>query len=201
MFMKVVMLIVTGAALALVFGFRPVRRWWRAREARGAINEFRLRREMLEAKFLDVARLQGKPRGLHWKQCDWQSPVTFARDVSTGLLTAFVAVEIHFEAVAGGDMEDVAAVGTIRDAAAVFHYQHQRLGHRRQGAVQPQSPRCTRTIGRSVRGRAGRDVDPLRLISPARPLRRGTCSACPLWNLHSASLWRRSIAAGAGGSP
>jgi hypothetical protein len=34
-----------------------------------------------------------------------------------------VAVNISFEAIEGGDMEDVAAVSNIRDAAAVFHYQ------------------------------------------------------------------------------
>ena len=39
------------------------------------------------------------------------------------LLTAFVAVNIRFEAIEGGDMEDVEAVGLLRDAAALFHYQ------------------------------------------------------------------------------
>jgi hypothetical protein len=95
----------------------------RAREVRRAIEQFRLDREQLEARFFDLARVRGKPRGLRWLDCDWQSDVTFARDVRTGLLTAFVAVNIRFEAIEGGDMEDVAAVGTIRDAAAVFHYQ------------------------------------------------------------------------------
>ena len=37
-------------------------------------------------------------------------------------------VTIRFEAVTGGDMEDVEAVGTIRDATAVFHYQKGRWG-------------------------------------------------------------------------
>ena len=50
--------------------------------------------------------------------------MTFARDIRTRLLTAFVAVNIRFEAIEGGGMEDVDAVGTVRDAAAVFHYQH-----------------------------------------------------------------------------
>ena len=81
-----------------------------------------LRREALEAKFIDLASRGGKPRGLLWKECDWQEAVTFARDLQSGLLTAFVGVEIHFEAIPGGDMEDVEAVGTIRDAAALFHY-------------------------------------------------------------------------------
>ena len=50
--------------------------------------------------------------------------MTFARDKTSGLLTAFVGINIRFEAVEGGDMEDVAAVGTIRDAVAVFHFHH-----------------------------------------------------------------------------
>lgn len=93
-----------------------------AREVRRAIEQFRVERERLEARFFDLASVAGKPRDLRWLDCDWQSDVTFARDVRTGLLTAFVAVNIRFEAVEGGDMEDVAAVGTVRDASAVFHY-------------------------------------------------------------------------------
>jgi hypothetical protein len=103
-------------------GWKPFTTWIRAREARRAIDLFRRRREQLEAKFFDLAGRSGKPRGLLWKECDWQPDVTFARDAQTGLLTAFVAVNIHFEAIEGGDMEDVEAVGNIRDAAAVFHY-------------------------------------------------------------------------------
>ena len=93
-----------------------------SREVRRAIEQFRIERERLEARFFDLASVAGKPRGLRWLDCDWQSDVAFARDVRTGLLTAFVAVNIRFEAVEGGDMEDVAAVGTVRDASAVFHY-------------------------------------------------------------------------------
>jgi hypothetical protein len=83
---------------------------------------------MLEAKFFDVAAATGKPRGLRWVDCDWLDEVTYARDRQTGLLTAFVAVNIRFEAIEGGDMEDVAAVGNIRDAAAVFHYERGNWG-------------------------------------------------------------------------
>lgn len=101
---------------------------WRSHQLSCAIRGFRLQREQLEAKFFDLARALGRPRGLRWIDCDWQKDVTFARDVQTGLLTAFVAVNIRFEAVLGGDMEDVEAVDTIRDAAAVFHYQRGRWG-------------------------------------------------------------------------
>lgn len=101
----------------------PLARRWERQQVRRAIQSFRLRREMLEAKFLDLARAQGKPRGLRWIDCDWLDAVTFAKDKSTGLVTAFVGINIRFEAIEGSDMEDVAAVGTVRDAVALFHYQ------------------------------------------------------------------------------
>src|SRR5690606_25988252 len=104
------------------------KRWLRKQEVREAIRKFRLQREQLEARFFDMARAQGKPRGLRWLDCDWQSDVTFARDLQSGLLTAFVAVNIYFEAVEGGEMEDVEHVSTVRDAAALFHYQRGRWG-------------------------------------------------------------------------
>lgn len=113
--------------LAIVSLFAiPLAKRWNKREAQSAIKQFRLQREVLEARFFDMAKSLGKPRGLRWLDCDWLSAVTFARDRQTGLLTAFAGVNIRFEAVEGGDMEDVAAVSTVRDAVAVFHY-HQ--GH------------------------------------------------------------------------
>ena len=117
-----------AAILAVLLAAGPLRRWLRKREVREAVKRFRLERERLEARFFDMARSQGKPRGLRWVDCDWQSDVTFARDLRSGLLTAFVAVNISFEAIEGGEMEDVEHVGTVRDAAALFHYQHGRWG-------------------------------------------------------------------------
>jgi hypothetical protein len=89
-----------------------------------AMRLFRHRREQLEAKFFDLAASLGKPRGLRWTKCDWGDEVAFARDVESGLLTAFAAVQIHFEAIEGSDMEDLEAVGHFREASAVFHYQN-----------------------------------------------------------------------------
>jgi len=110
--------------LGLAIGHRAILRRFRQREAERALRQFRLQRELLEARFFDLARTLGKPRGLRWLDCDWQHDVSFARDAQTGLLTAFVAVNIRFEAVEGGDMEEVEAVGLLRDAAALFHYQN-----------------------------------------------------------------------------
>jgi hypothetical protein len=123
-FMQYWIAAIAGALVLVALSARPLANRMRRREASRAFREFKLRREVLEAKFVKLASSLGKPRGLIWKECDWQEPVTFARDAQTGLLTAFVGVEIHFEAVAGGDMEDVEAVGTVRDAAALFHYKN-----------------------------------------------------------------------------
>lgn len=118
------------AALGLVaaIGWKPWRLRRKAAEVREAVRRFRFQREMLEAKFFDLASTLGKPRGLRWLDCEWHDEVRFARDVNSGLLTAFVGVNIRFEAIEGGDMEGVAAVSDIRDAAAVFHYRNGRWG-------------------------------------------------------------------------
>ncbi len=106
----------------------PLARWMQRREAQLAAGAFRRQRETLEAKFFELASRSGKPRGLRWVKCDWQPGVTYARETQSGLLTAFVSIELHFEAIEGGDMEDVAAVGTVRDACAMFHYQYGQWG-------------------------------------------------------------------------
>lgn len=111
--------------LGLLAGLIP---WLYKRRQQGeiqqALQEFKIRRELLEARFFDLASQKGKPRGLRWTQCDWKDEVRFGRDLNSHLLTAFVSVEIHFEAVEGGDMEEVEAVGDVRDASALFHYQN-----------------------------------------------------------------------------
>ena len=111
----VVLLLVGLTAIPLAARFRR-------RETQTAVRQFRFQREKLEAKFIDMAHAIGKPRGLRWMDCDWLSAVTFARDRKSGFITAFAGINIRFEAIEGGDMEDVAAVGTLRDAVAVFHY-------------------------------------------------------------------------------
>lgn len=83
---------------------------------------FQLRREWLEADFLSQAESSGKPRGLRWAECDFESKVSFARDRTNGHLRALVGTTISFEAIPGGDMEDVEAVGHLRSATAVFYF-------------------------------------------------------------------------------
>jgi hypothetical protein len=76
----------------------------------------------LQEEFFAAAAASGKPRGLRWKACDWEPGVEFARERGTGRLAALVGVTIQFEAVEGGDMEGLPAVGNLRNASAVFFY-------------------------------------------------------------------------------
>jgi hypothetical protein len=85
-------------------------------------KRFRQQREHLEAEFPAAAAAGGKPRGLRWKHCEWDSEVVFARERQTGRLAALVGVTVSFEAVEGGDMEGVEAVGNLRNASAVFFF-------------------------------------------------------------------------------
>jgi hypothetical protein len=87
-----------------------------------ALTGFHAKRPELEALFLQAAAATGKPRGLRWKACEWDGTVEFAREKGTGQLAALAGVTIQFEAIEGGDMEGVAAVGNLRNASAVFFY-------------------------------------------------------------------------------
>ncbi|MCO6454637.1 MAG: hypothetical protein J5I93_04980 [Pirellulaceae bacterium] len=99
---------------------------WRVAAARRQLTEqrgrFQRRREWLEARFLTLASQSGSPRGLAWVDCEFDNAVAFARDRGTGELRALVGVTIRFEAIEGGGMEDVEAVGNLRAATAVFRW-------------------------------------------------------------------------------
>jgi hypothetical protein len=101
----------------------PVRSSLRASRYERARRDFHRCRERLEAKFFQLAASTGKPRGLRWTSCDFEDDVSYARDRRTGELRAFVAVTIGFEAVEGGGMEHVEAVGNLRAATAEFRLQ------------------------------------------------------------------------------
>jgi hypothetical protein len=104
-------------------------RWFRAGpQVERARRLFQHQRERLELQFFQEASASGKPRGLRWKAIDWEPGVEFARERSSGQLTALVGVTIQFEAVAGSDMEGLPAVGNLRNASAVFFF-HQGRWH------------------------------------------------------------------------
>lgn len=109
-----------GLALAVGFVVLLVFTLQRTVSPEKARAEFRRQRERLEVEFFRAAATSGKPRGLRWTGCQWEDGVELARDKQTGQLLALVGVTISFEAVEGGDMEGLPAVGNLRNATAVF---------------------------------------------------------------------------------
>src|SRR5262245_60587699 len=109
-------------AVAAICIWRPIRKSMRETQLVKARQDFHLQRERLEAKFFELAGNSGKPRGLRWVGCDFEDDVSYARDRHSGELAALVAVTISFEAVPGGPMEHVEAVGNLRAATAVFRH-------------------------------------------------------------------------------
>ena len=110
-------------AVASVVYLTP--QWNRRRQERrltAARQLFHLRREWLEAKFVDLAQKSGRPRGLLWKDVEFENSESLARDRHSNQLQALVGVTIRFEAIPGGDMEHVEAVGNLRAATAVFRF-------------------------------------------------------------------------------
>lgn len=114
--------LVPGSLLGGGFLFWSLRGFGRQVAAERAREMFRLQRERLEKLFLTAAGNSGKPRGLIWKECEWAEEVAFVRERRTGQIAALVGVTISFEAIAGSDMEDLPAVGNLRNASAVFFF-------------------------------------------------------------------------------
>jgi hypothetical protein len=118
-----------ATAAGYFFGWLPMRARQREQRLVKARKDFHLRREQLEARFLTRASNSGKPRGLRWVDCDFDNEITYARDKRTGQLSAFVGVTISFEAIEGGGMEHVEAVGNLRAATAVFNLDENMVWH------------------------------------------------------------------------
>jgi len=120
----VLAVLVTITAVGLAVGF--FRRARLASRLSKAVLQYSENRKSLERSFFQAAAASGKPRGLKWKQCDFHEKPLLTRDRSTGEFYSLNGVTVSFEAIAGGDMEDVEAVGNLRCATAVFVY---RDGH------------------------------------------------------------------------
>lgn len=84
------------------------------------LRSFELDRESLEKQFFQKARTAGIPRGLRWMRCEWLPTRSLLKDKATSEICLLAGVNISFEAIEGGDMENIAAVSLIRDACAVF---------------------------------------------------------------------------------
>jgi hypothetical protein len=115
-FLAIVLLVVAWLVWALA---RPA--LFSRRVAR-ALKQFTKHRQRLEHEFVTAAAATGKPRGLSWKECGFQPGVVLARDRANGEFVGLVGATISFEAIEGGGMEDVEAVGNLRAATAVFNW-------------------------------------------------------------------------------
>ena len=119
---------VAGLASALVAGWV----WRRGRAAQRhaqhqlAQIDFLEERHNLVGIFLEGANKTGKPRGLQWKSCELSDETAFATDRANGELYALCGATISFEAIPGGGMEEVEAVGNLRFATVFFVYRQGR---------------------------------------------------------------------------
>jgi hypothetical protein len=117
-----VIALVLVCVLLPALAWRPLQRWAREAQAKVARRLFVQQREHLEAKFLQVVAASGKPRGLRWMSCEWDSAFELAREVPSGRLAALVGVTVKFEAIEGSDMEGWPNVAYPRNATAVFFF-------------------------------------------------------------------------------
>lgn len=108
------------AGMAIAMATRPLRASRAAEKLARAQRDFHRQRELLEARFIERASATGKPRGLRWTDVDFDDDVIYARDRRTRRLKALVAIEVSFEAIEGGGMEEVEAVSNVRAATAEF---------------------------------------------------------------------------------
>jgi hypothetical protein len=114
-------------ALALAgltfFFWRQGKRFDPRAQLENARAHLALERPRLQAQFFAAASASGKPRGLRWKHCQWSELIEWVRDKQSGQIHVLVGVTISFEAIEGGEMEGVEAVGNLRTASAVFFLQ------------------------------------------------------------------------------
>jgi len=108
------------AMVGVILAVRPIHAAREAERLARARRDFHRQREPLEAKFIERVAASGKPRGLRWLDVDFDDDVVYARDRRTGRLKALVAIDVTFEAIEGGGMEEVEAVGRLKAATAEF---------------------------------------------------------------------------------
>ena len=126
MFVIGVVVVLCGLLVVIV---HVGRRWRTARRhalVEKAQREFPVQRQEAESQFIKQAANSGRPRGLVWKEVEFAEEVLFASNLESGQLIALVSITISFEAVAGGDMEEVEAVGNLRAGTAVFYLEANR---------------------------------------------------------------------------
>lgn len=119
-------LLALPALVATAYGIHRGRRgilgWRHEFQTARARELFFLQRERLAGLFLKAAAQSGKPRGLRWTQCIFESELVLARDLNSRQLIGLVPLTIHFEAIEGSDMEGHSEVGYPRSASALLFF-------------------------------------------------------------------------------
>jgi hypothetical protein len=77
---------------------------------------------ILQDRFFSIVSQSGKPKGLTWKSCKFDEATMWVIEKQSANLHALLSTVIHFDAVPGGPMEDVEAVGNARIATVIFFY-------------------------------------------------------------------------------
>lgn len=115
--------LVGAFALGLLWFLWHCRRLAPVVQAERARESFRLQVERLAHLFLEKAAGSGTPRGLRWIGCDFDSDVEFLREKRRKRTVAIVGATIRFEAIEGGEMEEVAAVPLPRQGSAILFFE------------------------------------------------------------------------------
>ncbi|MEC7564097.1 MAG: hypothetical protein VX738_00310 [Planctomycetota bacterium] len=76
----------------------------------------------LSQRFFSLVSVSGIPKGLTWKSCDFNEEILWVIEKQSADLHALIPAVIYFEAIAGGPMEEVEAVGNARVATGLFYF-------------------------------------------------------------------------------
>src|SRR6516225_5570777 len=108
------LLVIAILALVIVI-WSPLRSFGKEMQIERARELFKLQRERLEAQFLKAAAATGKPRGLRWKDCQWDDAVEFVRERSSGQIAARMEVTVQFETIERSNKEGLPTVVKLGD--------------------------------------------------------------------------------------
>lgn len=93
--------------------------WYYGRRAWGGYLKSQ---KLLRQAYYDAGSSSGSPRGVTWGRCEWTGATQLLRERADRSWWLLSGVQLSFEAIPGGDMEDVAAVTSLRTATAVFQF-------------------------------------------------------------------------------
>ena len=79
-------------------------------------------RTELSQRFFSLVSVSGIPKGLTWKNCDFRDEILWVIEKQSADLHALIPAVIYFEAIPGGPMEEVKAVGNARVATGLFYF-------------------------------------------------------------------------------